>query len=292
VVSLHLGEPRVDGREVPELVDIRSQRGVDSCRQAARPGNGPDLAEGRALCGEVLAAHGPRLVAVEDDEINKLLRIDLRSEESPQLSICFRRAARGPAQSQKGTLDADAVDHDRQTLSASCGHPGHTSKVLVALLTDTHGPRRWRQCPPEVARHLRDVDLILHAGDACTAAVLDELATYAPVRAVIGNNDGPDVAEWGASPQLEIELDGVPVAMVHDSGAANGRAARLRRSFPDARVVIFGHSHIPWDHDENGQRAINPGSPTDRRRQPHGTMGLLRLEAGAVVSADLIRVTP
>jgi putative phosphoesterase len=163
--------------------------------------------------------------------------------------------------------------------------------VLVALLSDTHGPRRWAGCPPEVARQLSDVDLILHAGDACTAAVLEELSTYAPVHAVLGNNDGPDVAAWGAAPQLEIELDGVPVAMVHDSGAANGRAGRLRRLFPDARLVIFGHSHIPWDHDENGQRAINPGSPTDRRRQAHGTMGLLRVEAGEIISADIVPVT-
>jgi putative phosphoesterase len=162
--------------------------------------------------------------------------------------------------------------------------------VLVALLSDTHGPRRWKQCPSDVARRLREVDLILHAGDACTAEVLDELAGYAPVKAVIGNNDGPDVAAWGATPHLDIELDGVRVAMVHDSGPAKGRPARLQKMFPTARVVVFGHSHIPWNHVEQGQRSINPGSPTDRRRQPQGTMGLLRLESGRVISARILPV--
>ncbi|HVW81795.1 MAG TPA: metallophosphoesterase family protein [Mycobacteriales bacterium] len=162
--------------------------------------------------------------------------------------------------------------------------------MLVALISDTHGPRRWKGCPPNVARRLRDADLILHAGDACTAEVLDELAGYAPVRAVIGNNDGPDVAAWGATPTLELDIDGIPVAMVHDSGPASGRPARLRRMFPDARVVVFGHSHIPWDHDELGQRSINPGSPTDRRRQPHGTMALMRTEPGTLVSVSTVMV--
>lgn len=142
-----------------------------------------------------------------------------------------------------------------------------------------------------MARHLESADLILHAGDACTADVLDELSGYAPVRAVIGNNDGPDVAAWGATASLELDLAGVAVAMVHDSGPATGRPARLRRMFPAARVVVFGHSHIPWTHDEAGQLSINPGSPTDRRRQPQGTIGLLRLEAGDVVDAAIIPVT-
>ena len=141
-----------------------------------------------------------------------------------------------------------------------------------------------------MARRLAGVDLILHAGDACTAEVLEELSTYAPVHAVIGNNDGPDVETWGATPTYEATLAGVPVAMVHDSGPKTGRPARLLRMFPDARIVIFGHSHIPWDHDEQGQRSINPGSPTDRRRQPTGTMGLLRLDNGEVAGYELVSV--
>jgi putative phosphoesterase len=141
-----------------------------------------------------------------------------------------------------------------------------------------------------VAEHLRGADLILHAGDVCTAAVLDELCEYAPVHAVLGNNDGQDVAHWGAPDTLELDLAGLPVAMVHDSGQAAGRIGRMRRRFPAARLVVFGHSHIPLDQAGDGLRIFNPGSPTDRRRQPHGTLGLLEIEDGDLVSARIIAV--
>jgi putative phosphoesterase len=163
--------------------------------------------------------------------------------------------------------------------------------VRVVVLADTHGPRRWRCCPPRVAEHLRGADVILHAGDVCTAAVLDELASYAPVHAVLGNNDGPDVAAWGAPETLELDLAGVRVAMIHDSGAATGRAARPRRRFPGADLVVFGHSHIPMDLTEAGVRIFNPGSPTDRRSQPRGTLGVLHLAAGRLVEAVIVPVT-
>ena len=160
----------------------------------------------------------------------------------------------------------------------------------VVVLADTHAPRRWKHCPPAVAPYLRAADLILHAGDVCTAGVLDELSGYAPVRAVRGNNDGPDVAAWGAPHTLELNLTGLPVAMIHDSGPAKGRAIRLHRRFPAAQLVVFGHSHIPLDETAEGIRIFNPGSPTDRRRQPHPTIGLLRIGDGHLVSAQIIPV--
>jgi uncharacterized protein len=163
--------------------------------------------------------------------------------------------------------------------------------MRVVALADTHAPRRWKSCPPPVAEQLRGADLILHAGDVCTAAVLDELAQYAPVLAVAGNNDGPDVAAWGAPPTLQADLDGLRVAMIHDSGAAAGRLPRLRRRFPGAGLVVFGHSHIPLDDEAGGLRIFNPGSPTDRRRQPHGTVGVLRIESGQVAEARIIPVS-
>ncbi|HUD36325.1 MAG TPA: metallophosphoesterase family protein [Streptosporangiaceae bacterium] len=162
--------------------------------------------------------------------------------------------------------------------------------MRAVVLSDTHAPQRWRQCPPAVARHLTGADLILHAGDVCTAAVLDELSGYAPVRAVLGNNDGPDVAAWGAPEIMELELAGLNVAMVHDSGAATGRLARLRRRFPAAQLVVFGHSHIPLDQSARELRIFNPGSPTDRRRQPHGTIGLLDIDDGALLEARIVEV--
>ena len=158
------------------------------------------------------------------------------------------------------------------------------------MLSDTHAPRRWKSCPPRVAAHLRDAELILHAGDVCVAEVLDELADYAPLRAVCGNNDGQDVVAWGAPETLEFDIDGLPVAMIHDSGKAVGRTARMRRRFPDAELVVFGHSHIPLDQTGDGVRIFNPGSPTDRRRQPHGTIGLLDIVAGRLTRAEIIEV--
>jgi uncharacterized protein len=163
--------------------------------------------------------------------------------------------------------------------------------VRVVVLSDTHAPRRWRSCPPRVAAQLRGADLILHAGDVCTAAVLAELSQYAPVTAVAGNNDGPDVAAWGATPTAEIDLDGLHVAMVHDAGPATGRLARMRRAFGRADLVVFGHSHIPLDQSGYGLRIFNPGSPTDRRRQPHGTLGVLRVESGVLAEATIVPVT-
>ncbi|PSL55734.1 hypothetical protein B0I31_10425 [Saccharothrix carnea] len=163
--------------------------------------------------------------------------------------------------------------------------------MRVVVLSDTHAPRRWKSCPPEVAGHLRHADVILHAGDVCVASVLEELAQYAPVIAVCGNNDGPDVVAWGAPETVELELAGLRVAMIHDSGQATGRTARMRRRFPEADLVVFGHSHIPMDVTGDGVRVFNPGSPTDRRRQPHGTIGLLDIEDGELPAARIVPVT-
>ena len=162
--------------------------------------------------------------------------------------------------------------------------------MRIAVLSDTHAPRFWKRCPPAVAEHVRDVDLILHAGDVCTVEVLEELAAYAPVRAVLGNNDGPDVANWCAPETWECELEGLAVAMIHDSGPKTGRPLRMRRRFPGADLVIFGHSHIPMDLSADGLRIFNPGSPTDKRRQPYGTLGRLEISDGVLVEAQIIEL--
>ncbi|MEU0569539.1 metallophosphoesterase family protein [Nonomuraea sp. NPDC005983] len=160
--------------------------------------------------------------------------------------------------------------------------------MRVVALADTHAPRSWRSMPLRVAEQLADADLILHAGDVCVPSVLRELAAYAPVRVVKGNNDGPDL---DAPETLELILDGLRVAMIHDSGPARGRLERMRRRFPEADLVVFGHSHIPLDESGDGLRIFNPGSPTDRRRQPHGTVGVLTIEHGVLREVRIIPVS-
>ena len=149
--------------------------------------------------------------------------------------------------------------------------------MLVVVLADTHIPRRAKELPEGLVPHLRSADLILHAGDLLVEDVLYELESYAPVRAVKGNVDGWDVRLPEA---LEFGVEDVSVAMIHDSGPKKGRWGRMRRRFPGARIVVFGHSHIPWLEDEDGLMLLNPGSPTDRRRAPEHTFVLLRVEGG------------
>lgn len=162
--------------------------------------------------------------------------------------------------------------------------------MKIVVLSDTHSPRFWKGLPDAVAAHLEGADVILHAGDVCTPDVLDELARWAPVHVVLGNNDGPDIAAWGAPETLEVELDGLRVAMIHDSGAKTGRTRRMRDRFPDADLVVFGHSHIPMDLTADGIRVFNPGSATDKRREPHRTLGLLDVQAGRLVSARIVNL--
>ena len=151
--------------------------------------------------------------------------------------------------------------------------------MLVVVLADTHIPRRAKGLPDGLVSHLESADLILHAGDLLVEDVLYELEHYAPVRAVKGNVDGWDVRLPGT---LEFEVGDVSVAMIHDAGPKKGRSGRMRRRFPGARVVVFGHSHIPWLEDEDGLMLLNPGSPTDRRRAPDHTFALLHVEAGGI----------
>jgi uncharacterized protein len=162
--------------------------------------------------------------------------------------------------------------------------------VHAVVLSDTHmRPGSSRRLPGAALDHLERADLILHAGDVVTGDLLHDLAaTYAPVpvHAVLGNNDLDLV---GVLPEtLLVDVEGVRIAMVHDSGQAAGRARRLHRRFPDADVVVFGHSHIPWNETgEGGQLLLNPGSPTDKRRQPRHTLATLDLDDGRVVDATI-----
>jgi putative phosphoesterase len=145
--------------------------------------------------------------------------------------------------------------------------------------------------PEDVYRLLDQADAVLHAGDVLDDSLLTTLRSIAPTYAVLGNND---LALQGKLPGIrELQLGGVRLAMIHDSGARAGRAARLHRKFPDAAVVVFGHSHMPCNEfGVEGQLLFNPGSPTERRSQPRHTAGLLDLEDGQVLDHRIMVVGP
>jgi len=152
--------------------------------------------------------------------------------------------------------------------------------VQIAVISDTHMPKGGRRLADECVARLRSADLIIHAGDLIGLEVLNDLRRYAPVKAVHGNVD--DDAVKAALPAVAtVSAEGVRIEIVHDSGPARGRLARLRARFPEADAVVFGHSHMPL-HEcaEDGFQIFNPGSPTERRRAPARTMGMAHASAG------------
>ena len=154
--------------------------------------------------------------------------------------------------------------------------------MLLAILADTHLPRGARRLPDACLERLEAADLIIHAGDLCTLEVLRDLEALGPVAAVQGNVDSTELRALLPESRT-VRAGGARIAVVHDAGPARGRLARLRRRFPQADAVVFGHSHLPLHaRDPDGLQIFNPGSPTERRRAPAHTMGLARAEEGEV----------
>ena len=163
--------------------------------------------------------------------------------------------------------------------------------MRLLLLADTHVPIRARELPAEVWSAVDDADVVVHAGDWVDAALLDRLAARAArLVAVYGNNDGLDLR--ARLPEVaRVTLDGVRIAVVHETGVATGREERCAAAYPDTDVLVFGHSHIPWDSTTaTGLRLLNPGSPTDRRRQPHCTYLTARITGGELSGVQLHRL--
>jgi len=156
----------------------------------------------------------------------------------------------------------------------------------VVVLSDSHLAQGIDGLAAEVLTAVARADIVLHTGDITSRQALADLEAMAETYAVLGNNDrGLD--ELLPESRL-LELGGVRIAMVHDSGTRAGRPRRLHRRFPDADLVVFGHSHVPVDEvGENGQLLFNPGSPTQRRSQPHRTFGRLRLGGGRVLRRQI-----
>ncbi|MCU1438221.1 MAG: phosphodiesterase [Naasia sp.] len=161
-----------------------------------------------------------------------------------------------------------------------------TTRLL--LLADTHLPTRARDLPDEVWAAVEAADLVVHAGDWVDVATLDRLEERSRrLLACWGNNDGAELRAR-LSERGTAVVDGVRVGVVHETGAAVGREARMDAAHPELDLLVFGHSHIPWDSTTPaGLRLINPGSPTDRRRQPRCTYATLVLEDGRIEDAAL-----
>ncbi|MEJ3406045.1 metallophosphoesterase [Rathayibacter sp. YIM 133350] len=160
----------------------------------------------------------------------------------------------------------------------------------LVLVSDTHVPKRARWVPDIVLQAMADADVVVHAGDWVDAGTLDlfERSSRRLV-GVYGNNDGPDLRSR-LPERARFEIDGIRFALVHETGPSSGRERRVDEAFPDTDVLVFGHSHIPWDtRSPGGMRLLNPGSPTDRRRQSVCTFMTATIRDGEL-SVDLVRV--
>jgi uncharacterized protein len=163
--------------------------------------------------------------------------------------------------------------------------------VSVVFISDTHVPKRARDLPDSLWDRIETSDVVVHAGDWVDVALLDEMERRSRrLVGVYGNNDHgalrvrlPEVAH--------VNIEGLRVAVVHETGGAPGREQRCAERFPDVDVLVFGHSHIPWDTTTGtGLRLLNPGSPTDRRRQPHATYLTATVDDGRLGDLTLHRL--
>ncbi|GGW39498.1 phosphoesterase [Streptomyces galilaeus] len=180
----------------------------------------------------------------------------------------------------------------RTDLTAA-GPPPYAEGVRLLLMSDTHLPKRAKALPAPLLDALPGADVVVHAGDWVDTDTLDLLESRSRrLIGVYGNNDGPELR--ARLPETAYaDLGGLRLGVVHETGPAQGREARCAARFPDLDVLVFGHSHIPWDTTApGGLRLLNPGSPTDRRRQPHCTYLTAVAAAGRLTDVVLHRLPP
>ncbi len=165
--------------------------------------------------------------------------------------------------------------------------------VRLLIIADTHVPKRARDLPPQLWDEVDRADVVLHAGDWVAESLLDELdGRAARLVGVYGNNDGPELRQR-LGEVARVEIAGVRLAVVHETGDSAGRERRCAVLYDDVDVLIFGHSHIPWDTTtDTGLRLLNPGSPTDRRRQPYCTYLTATATEGCLREVRLHRLPP
>lgn len=165
--------------------------------------------------------------------------------------------------------------------------------MRLLITADTHVPKRARDLPPALWAEIERADVVVHAGDWVSADLLDVLESRAArLIGVFGNNDGPELR--ARLPAVaRADLDGLRLAVVHETGQSAGREQRCAAAFPNTDVLVFGHSHIPWDTSTpTGLRLLNPGSPTDRRRQPYCTWMTAQFAGGTLRDVTIHRKSP
>ena len=174
--------------------------------------------------------------------------------------------------------------------AVSSGAASVRGGLRLLLLADTHLPARARDLPEQVWSEVEAADVVIHAGDWVTPDLLDALEARATrIVGVWGNNDGAELRR--RLPEVaRVELGGLRWGVVHETGSKQRREERMRAEYPDLDVLVFGHSHIPWDTEHEGLRLLNPGSPTDRRRQPHCTYLTCTVGGGAITGLHLHRL--
>jgi len=146
---------------------------------------------------------------------------------------------------------------------------------LIAVIADTHMPKGARALPQRCVEIVGEAEAVIHAGDFFAVSVLQQLETLSPIVHAVHGNVDEEALKRSLPETLEIALGEQTIAAIHDAGPARGRLARLRARFPRADAVVFGHSHLPLHEEEAGFQIFNPGSPTERRRTPRRSMGLL-----------------
>jgi len=160
--------------------------------------------------------------------------------------------------------------------------------MKICVLSDTHVPVAAPVLPPDLLRALEGADLVLHAGDILTMSVLDELGAIAPVEAVRGNMDRPDVQQ-GLPVKKVVEAQGKRIGLIHGTGPSWGLAPRVLREFPDVDIIVFGHSHHPLSEQREKVLLFNPGSPTDGRFAPYKSYGVIEI-MDDTVKAEIVRL--
>ena len=153
--------------------------------------------------------------------------------------------------------------------------------MIVGVISDTHLPVRAKKLPNNLTNQLKDVDLILHAGDFQDTNALMQIRDLGQVKAVHGNMDTLELKK--ELPKKDVlEIEGFTIGITHGSGPPDGLEQRVKEEFSYVDIIIYGHSHRPKNEVIDGILFFNPGSPTDNVFAPFNSFGTIKIEEGTI----------